>query len=202
MRIRNLIGISLILIVLFGVVSCLETTVKGYTDLDFQRYKINKIMVRAPNASYNFGELLEQSMVDELGKSGVPASSFMATFPPTRKWTNEQIARKLIKYGFDAIMYINLTNVDSSVQTLGYTTTGTANVYGNTAYYSSRTTASKRPVRYTSTRVDIYEVRTGKVIWRADVDTTAGGLLFQGDEQTTDDMASEILKALKLKGHI
>ena len=202
MRSRNLIGNFLILIVLFGAVSCVETTVKGYTDLDFQRYKINKIMVRTPNASYNFGELLEQSMIDELAKSGVPASSFIATFPPTREWTNKQICRKLIKYGFDTIMHINLTNVDSSIQTLGYTTTGTANVYGNTTYYSSRTTASKRPVRYTSTRVDIYEVRTAKVIWTADADTTAGRRLFQGDKQTTKDMASEILKALKQNGHI
>jgi len=47
-------------------------------------------------------------MVNAFRNRGVQAESFLAMFPPTREWTNEEVAKELIATGFDSIMYVTL----------------------------------------------------------------------------------------------
>ena len=165
-------------------------------------HQIKNAVVRAPNAGFAFGELLETSMVENLTKRGVHAESFLSLFPPTREWTNEEVAKELMREGFDSIMYINLVGSDTNSQTVGFINNGTASAYGNTASYSGSSTAITAISRYTSTRVKVYDIVTGRVIWVADSSTKAGGLLYVGDETQTDSIAAEIVDALAVSGHL
>jgi len=196
------IGLVVLCVTLSSVLTgCITTNVKGFTDRDYSGYKVRKVSVRAPNASFTFGELLENSFVKELRKNGVAAQSFMERFPPTRRWTNQEVATELMQNDFDSIMYVTLVGSDTSSETIGYINSGTASVYGNKASFSGSSTAISAIQRFTSTRVRLFGVESAKIIWIGDSQTNAGGLAFMGDETQTDSIASEVVAALKESGH-
>jgi hypothetical protein len=198
-------SLRLLFLLLFATVSlggCVTTQVKGYTDRDYNHYKVERVVVRAPNTDFAFAELLEQSMVRELINNGVRAASFLDMFPPTRQWTNDEVNLELRQQRINTIMYINLGSSESHSQTIGYINSGTASVYGNTATYSGHSTAVTTFHRYTSTRVKIYEVASGRTVWVGDSTTRAGGLLYMDDETQTESMAEETIASLKSNGHI
>lgn len=199
------LGISLAVIlvtVLGGLTSCITTNVKGFTDRDYQGYRIRKVVVRAPNAGFQFGDLLEKSMIEKFKNRGVYAESFLAMFPPTREWTNGAVAQELIKQGFDTIMYVTLIGSQTSSETIGYVSTGQANAYGNTVSYSGSTTAVSAIRRYSSTRAKLYDIKTANVIWVGDSSTKAGGLLFMGDDTQVESITTEIVASLSESGHL
>ena len=212
----NLKSIFIALFALVGMLvsACVTTSVKGYSDTDFKDYKFRKVMVRAPNVNFSFGALLETSMVKELKLAGIPAESFLQTFPPTREWRNDEVNSKLLTTGYDSIMYINLVDSESSTQTAGYMNSGSANTYGNVSVYGNQATYSGNttyrgtttPIvafkRNTSTRVQVFDTRTAKIVWIGDAATKAGGAVFMGDEATSDDIAKAIVTALKEARHI
>lgn len=172
MRHANIVMLFLI-ILLNTLTGCISTQVKGFTDRDFQGYHLTKIVVRAPNANFMFGELLEKSMVDQLRERGVQAESFMEIFPPTRKWTHEQVAAELTQKGYDTIMYLNLSGSGSNTETIGFINHGSASVYGNAAMFNSVSVPIVGRSRYTSTRITIYDVATARTIWVGDSSTQA-----------------------------
>lgn len=192
----------LLLSVTVSLGGCVTTKVRGYTDHSFANYKVQKIVVRVPNADFAFAELLENSMVEELKDSGIPAASFIRMFPPTREWTNDEVTHQLRQKQFNAIMYINLSGSETHSQTIGYINSGTASVYGNTASYYGNSTAVKTFHRYTSTRVKVYDVASGRTVWVGDSSTQAGGLLYMDDETQTESIAEETVANLKSNGHI
>lgn len=190
------------LLAAISLTGCIITHVKGFTDRNFEKYHLTKMAVRAPNASFMFGELLEKSMVSALRDKGVQAESFMAIFPPTRKWTHEQVAVELTQKGFDTIMYVNLTGSESRAETVGYINNGNASVYGNTATFNSVSLPVTGRSRYTATRITIYDITTAHTIWVGDSTTHAGGLLYIGDETQTDNIAKEVTDSLVKSGHL
>jgi hypothetical protein len=190
----------------FAVIACISgcitTHIKGFTDQDFQSYRLKKISVRALNSNFMFGEILERSMVERLRGKGLQAEPFTKMFPPTRKWTNEQVAAELTKQGYDTIMYINLVESGSSSQTVGYVNTGNASAYGNLTTFNGMSVPITTRSRHTSTRITIFDVVTARTIWIGDTATRAGGLAFVGDTTQTEDIAREVTETLVGSGHI
>ena len=104
---------------------CITTQVKGYTDPAYKSHQIKKAMVRTTRASFGFGELLEQSVVQKLEKKGVEAKGFMEEFPPTRQWSEESILNHIEADGYDSLIYVVLGGSDSDVRQIGYLNNGT-----------------------------------------------------------------------------
>ena len=182
--------------------ACVTTQVSGYTDNDFRGHKVRRIAVRAANANFAFGQLLEDNLVHEFKGEGIQAASFLAMFPPTRDLTNAQVAQALKEKDFDGIIYVNLMGSNSRESNVGYVNNGTAYVYGNTATFGGTSTAITLVSRFTSTRATLYDVVSGHKIWIADTNTNAGGVLFQSDETQAESIAEEIVKSLQKSGHI
>lgn len=199
---KSILSKFLLILIASSLTGCILTQVKGFTDRDFQGYHLTKIAVRAPNSNFMFGESLEKSMVEKLQEKGVQAESFMEIFPPTRKWTNEQVAAELTQKNYDTIMYVNLVGSGSDTQTIGYINNGNASAYGNTATFNSLSIPITGRSRYTSTRISIYNVANGHTIWVGDTSTQAGGLAFVGDKTQTDDIARKVTEALAESGHL
>jgi len=200
--IKNILATTIIVSICLFMVSCITTTVKGYTDRAYSGYHIQKVIVRAPNAGFVLGELIEKKMADRFKETKVNAESFMERFPPTREWTNGEVAQELIKEGFDSIMYVVLTGSESSTQTIGYINSGQASAYGNTASYSGFSVPVSAIRRYTATRVNLYDAKTAKVIWVGDTSTEAGGFLFMSDDTQADSIANEVIISLASNGHL
>ena len=181
---------------------CISTNVKGFTDNEYTDFKIKKVAVRVPNASFAFTESIENSMVEKLAALGVEATSFIAMFPPTKDWTNGQVAGILADDGYDSIMLINLVNSGGSTETIGYINSGSGYTYGNSISYSGSSVPVRGVRRFTNTRVRLYEIHTADVIWIADASTQSGGLAFVGDGMQSLSISDEIASALVKSGHI
>ncbi len=185
-----------------SLTACITTNVKGFTDREYADYRVKKVVVRAPNANLDFGALIEQSFVEEFNFRGIHAASFMTMFPPTREWTDEDVANELEKNGFDSILYVILTGSDTNTDTVGFHNTGTARVYNNSVSYSSYSTPVRSIRRYTSTRARLYEVRTARTVWVGDSSTSAGGLAFIGDASQAHSISANVVAALRDGGHL
>jgi len=201
-KLAAITGICLAVLFMGVLAGCIITNVKGFTDNDYQGYRLKHMVVRAPNANFMFGDLLEKSMVVSLQARGIDAQSFMDMFPPTRKWTNEQITSELTGKGFDTIMYVNLVGSGEKSETVGYINTGNAFAYGNSTSFNSVSVPVIGRSRFTATRITVYDVATARTIWIADSNTKAGGAAFVGDKTQTDDIAKEVIKTLAESGHL
>lgn len=197
--VRKIIALFVLPILVSG---CIATKIKGFTDHKYQGYSLRKVVICAPNAGFSFGGAIEDSFVEKFKSAGLEAESFLVLFPPTREWNATQISMALIEKGYDSIMYVSLTGSDTSVSTVGYTNTGTINVYGNNAYYQSHSVPVSTINRYTSTRVQIYDVETAETVWVADTTTSAGGLLFIEDKAQADSIAMVVVSDLAKAGHV
>lgn len=189
-------------IFIFGLQGCVSTQVRGYSDRDYQNHKITKVVVRAPNVGFSFGEKIEDSFVATLKENGVSAESFLKMFPPTREWTDSEVSDELLRLGFQEIIYINLLGSSSGSQTIGYIHNGGGSVYDDNFSVQGTSTAVTALSRYTSARTTVYDVKTAKIIWVGDSDTEARGTLFLGDETQTDSISDETVLALKENGHL
>jgi len=93
--VKKLAGLVLsILLAITAITGCITTNIKGFTDLDYSGYKLKRVVVRAPNTGFTFGERLATSMTEEFNKNGIYVASFLAMLPPTREWTNEEVAKE------------------------------------------------------------------------------------------------------------
>jgi hypothetical protein len=61
---KRALAIVVFMSLLTALTGCITTQVKGYTDREYTGFRIGKVAVRAPNAGFAFGELVENSMVN------------------------------------------------------------------------------------------------------------------------------------------
>lgn len=201
-------GIKSFVLVLGGITlglvltGCITTQIKGYTDPSYQGREYRHVIVAAPDASFNFRELLEGETVAKLQAVGIEAVSDIALFPPTREWNSDQVHHTLSEMGVEAGILISLAGTASSDDVIGYHSTGSATSYGG--YTSARaTTIPMRAIsRSTGTRVTLQDIKSGETVWIGDARTDAGGFLFVGDKATAASMASKIVNTLKAQGHL
>ena len=178
---------------------CISTNVKGFTDDQYKSYKLKKVAIQAVNTNFHFGEMLENSMVEELNDENVKAKAYSAIFPPTQQRNFEEISKKLLSMGFDAIMQINFgSSKASSYSDEFYVPTGYDSLGNN---YGTNVSVSL-VWRNTSAQVRIYSIKSGKTVWAGDTHTKAGGLFYMSDESTTDSIAEDVVDTLEDSGHL
>jgi len=192
---KKIAQLIIILIATMMMSACISTSVKGYTDNSHKNYKIKKIAIHPVNTNMHFTSLLEESMVDELEDVGVAAKSFSVMFPPTRQRTEKEVNEKLLEKGFDSIMHIH---IGSSKHASSSSDLHLYDPYSGGVSHTNITTFN----RNTTAQIKIISVKNNEVIWIGDTQTAAGGLLYIGDESTTDSIAEDLIETLKEIGHL
>ena len=177
---RILFYCILVLSLLTNLVSCRSTLIKGFTDPDYHAFKIHKLLVDAPNA------LFDDAFTNKTKNIDVVYAATDTIFLPTRSYTSEEKASIIKQNGFDAYLYIDITSNDKSSRVVAYQTKSTANAYSTgygSAYASG--TSTTLPVtshkRRTTAKATLYEVKTGRVVWVADLDTKDSGSLYMSN---------------------
>jgi hypothetical protein len=110
--------------------SCANTQVRvtAFTDPDFQKTSYRRLVVAAPDLLPENALYFEQEMCKALTVQVQNCRGASAMFPPTRKYSMEDIIRTLKESGSDAVLVLNLLSDQSSSQYVG--TYAAANPYG------------------------------------------------------------------------
>ncbi len=201
-------NIALIFLAL-SLSACVSTNVRDFTDPDYTNYTSVKLLVEAP------GYLFDDSFSNELKDINVIYASANDLFMPTRTYTAAEKLKIMRAKGFDSLLTIGITSDNQSKNVVGYSTNSYTNAnasaystgYGSAyATGSSSTNATTIPIvshrRNTHAQAKLYDIKSGRVIWVGDIDTSADGSLYMSNTTTVNSMTEQIVSSLLEKGHL
>lgn len=134
-------------------------------------------------------------------------------FPPTRSYSTDEMMEILRGQGIETAVFVTTTSDVDGSRVVGYqnfsnttgTATGTAQVYGNTAYgtvnSNSTTTGTSVPIvsfsRSSAMNVRVIDVSNGITAWVGDVRTSGQGMLGVSDSVFMSTATSKLAEALR-----
>ena len=204
---RKIITVFFISTLALSITSCRTTQIKAFTDPDYTNFTIRKFVIEADS------EGAKQVIKDRLSSLDVEYTFANELFLPTRQYTKDDIANIILKQGYDSYLYIgigktayssNVTSYQTNTQTTYTQNTNpyTPNYGGINATGTSTTTPMTSHKSRTKAEAKLYDVRTGRVIWVANLDSEAGGKLYMNESGTDFDIAKKVVASLIAKGHL
>jgi len=195
----------ILLVLTLSLSACISTQVRDFTDPDYISFSSNKLLVESPN------HLFEKSFSDELKNINIIYAPSSQLFMPTRSYTANEKLEIMKKHSFDSLLTISISGDNQSSNVVGYNTNSYASAnaystgYGN-AYATGSGTSTTVPIvahkRNTQAQAKLYDIKTGRVIWVGNLDTSASGSLYMSNSTTVDSMTNEIVASLLKKGHL
>lgn len=199
--------IAIVLGLVIGLASCVQTSVTSFTAPEFAGYEADRIVVYAHGMPLRERLSAESSMAEELTVNGVQAVRAVDLIPPT---TADPGALKLIEAvqqsGITTVLRLAVAGLGSNtgyapLVTTPSTSTSRLNVFGNTATVDTTTTpgvtfggfAYEIPIGiYDAVLIDF---ATEKIMWRAEADAT--GYANAPYEELTKAVAKKIVRQMK-----
>jgi hypothetical protein len=119
----------------------------------------------------------EQRLVEKFRKYGVKAESAMALMPPTRQYSNEDVARIVRDTGYQSLLVLSLESQDVVVSYRA--SSGSGRTYRNpvAAYI-----------------VMLTDLKTGDVVWRAEAKSQGGN--WKSFKGLAKSVSSKVVKML------
>lgn len=201
MNIQHYFRYLVLTLLLIMTTGCISTSVKDFTDPDYITFTSKKLLLDATNP------LFDEAFKNKLKNIDIEYLSTNSLFLPTRKYTSEDKVKIIKEKGFDSYLVINIESDDSSSRVVAYQTSSTANAYSS-GYGNAYATGSSSTVPITSHRrqtgatAKLYDVKTGRMAWTADINTSASGALYMSNSGTVYSMVKKIIASLLAKGHL
>ncbi|MGH1374505.1 MAG: hypothetical protein ACRBBW_20885 [Cellvibrionaceae bacterium] len=173
MQIRFLIVTITGLLMLVG---CATTKMKTYVDPDYAGKQYSKILVNAPNANFEFKEILLDSFCKGLKDRGVECVVQDDLFPPTRTYSNQAAKDRIAELGIDGWLTVNLGAGGSSSRYMGSHVFGSATTTGNTISGSSNSIAMHSFSRQQGYSIEMYDTKSERKAFVMSASTSASGL--------------------------
>jgi hypothetical protein len=121
--------------------SCAATRITSVRDPSASKSTYRTIFVIAPFSDLESRTTAENIFIAKLGERGVRGVSSIAMMPPTKRYTEVELARILDESGADSVLIVTLTDAYTQQTYVpeSSSTTGSATLYGNVVNYSSHT---------------------------------------------------------------
>src|SRR5688572_2010225 len=97
----------LLLVLIFGLSSCLSTRVTSIVDLNYRDSSFSRILVVGNFEQLEQTQLFENEMVMHLRDSGIFAVANSRLLPPLRKYSDSEISAVYAKYSLDACLILS-----------------------------------------------------------------------------------------------
>jgi len=185
--------------VLFGLAAilgqgCATTQITAFKDPDTGARKLKNVLIVVASSDLRDRMAIEKAIVEKLTAQGIQAQPSTTVFPPTRKYTEQEMRESLAAKGFTEVLFLSPTGS-------GVTVTGAI----------SQTTAFPGPSAMGVTgfvrrlektfQVEIMAVENSKTIWMASTQSAVGRGI--GDhEMIVESLTENILAQLKKDGLI
>ncbi len=199
MRYKILIG------VLF-LTSCVESDIESYTDPDFRGVKFEKIIVDVTSLPDTARIEASKEIFKRLRDSKFEVVDITQILPPTRSYTLEEIKTALENSGYENILRIIVTSDRSKSEFTGYLNNAKGhasfdgnNIYGHSQSFSMPITSH---VGQTTTTAFIYDTKSLRIAWQANISTKASGKVFVGNVTAiASSVVGKVIDQLKTDGH-
>ncbi len=207
--------IKLLTITLFIFTSTLSNAFRyvkheSFVDPDYQNYKAKNILLVVKGRSNEMQIETERYLKKYFAKTRVKITALRNIFPPTRKWTNEEMYQILLNRKVDSILtvtegnrskkttqYATRTNSNTNIQ--GTTYGNSFNANANTTSTTTNITHSKSIAEFTATLSDL---KNGKTVWLSNINISAGGNFFTTNKGDAKGVSKRIIKVLLEDGII
>lgn len=205
------------MLVLMSALACARSRLTAFRDPSAATASYSRLAVFALGMDLDNAVEVERQLCARLEPS--PCVAGKSVVPPTRAYAAKEVAALLERANVDGVLVVTLVADQSSSRYVGTTTnttgqvstttSGSANLYGNTAYWngSSQTSVamqSTSTAEYVTTRaavadVGLYNRETGQVSWRGELKLASQGILAT-DGGFIRAATSRLAKALRTQG--
>ena len=181
---------------------CATTKMQTHVDKEHRGKIYSKIVVDAPNANFEFKQLLTSELCSSLREKSVECVAKYELFPPTRQYSDKQIDILVNKSGIDGWLIVSLGGGGTNQQYLGSQTFGSATVYGNTVSGSASSMAVYSFNRQQGYTVIMFDMDSKLRSFIMEASTSASGLLNIKNSVFAESLVKKIMSEMTEAGFI
>lgn len=194
-----------ILTVLF-ISACIQSEIQSYTDPDYKEAKFTRLIIDTTSLSDRARIKATKIILERFKDAKYEVIDIRDLLPPTRTFTNEDMANVLSKSNYDYILNVIVTgdSASSYVSGIYIYSTASATAYGNNVSVngSSVSTPIVSASGNTTIEANIYDARNFKKAWQGTVLTEARGTAFVGNiDAIANSIVGKIIDRLKAENH-
>jgi hypothetical protein len=168
----------------------------GFVNPDFAGKSYHHVIVSVLSDDLEYREMFEKRIAREINDHGGHASTYLSLLSPAKKYTQEEIAEILQSSGADAVLVVNIGDVQderkiggtlAQTKQIGYTATTTTQPMG----------MRKKSLSATAT---LFDAKSGNSAWVGSSNVTAKGLHALSDGKVIGRLADDLAEKLKKSG--
>lgn len=197
MKTRLFMAIAVALIALTAIISCgAHSDLSSWRDPNFKTNGFDKIFVMVRSDNLQVRSEIENSIIEELGKSGVTGIASLNVLSPNEERSQEDLEGTFDSLGVDGIMIVRPIGQEDQLTYVPETTY--YRVYHDVFYgrYIEEVTEGgywEKTGELYRTRTDLFSNQTDRLVWQATSETTYDGDL----ESSADAFARTVAKDLR-----
>ena len=195
---KNLALISLV----FFMVGCATTKMKTHVDPEHRDRSYSRILVDAPNANFEFKDLMVKELCDGLSEKSVDCVTKDDLFPPTREYSEPQIFKIVEQNNIDGWLIVGIGSGTANSQYMGTQTFGSATVYGNSISGSANSMAMYSFSRQQGYSITMFDMESKHKAFIMDASTSASGLANISNSVFAESLANKIIDEMSAAGFI
>jgi hypothetical protein len=164
-----------------------------HVDPEHRGRTYSKILVDAPNANFEFKDLMITELCNGLNQRAVECITRDELFPPTRKYSEPLIFEIIDQNGIDGWLIVGIGSGATNSQYMGSQTFGAATVYGNTISGSASSMAMYSFSRQQGYSVTMFDMETKHKAFIMEASTSASGLANITNSVFAESLAKKII---------
>lgn len=194
-------SLSLVLLV-FLMTGCATTKMQTHIDPEHRDRTYSKILVDAPNANFDFKDLMVTELCSGLREKSVECITKEELFPPTREYSESRIFEIIEQNGIDGWLIVGIGSGATNSQYMGSQTFGSATVYGNTIWGSANSMAMYSFNRQQGYSIVMFDMETNHKAFIMEASTSASGLANITNSVFAKSLANKIINEMSAAGFI
>ncbi|MFB2765648.1 hypothetical protein [Marinobacter shengliensis] len=195
----KILSLALLMILMTG---CATTKMQTHIDPEHRGRTYSKILVDAPNANFEFKDLMIAELCSGLRKKSVECIAKDELFPPTRKYSEPRFFEIIDQNGIDGWLIVGIGSGVTSSQYMGSQTFGYATVYGNTISGSANSMAMYSFNRQQGYSIAMFDMETNHKAFIMEASTSASGLANITNSVFAESLANKIINEMSAAGFI
>lgn len=195
----KILSLALIMLLMTG---CATTKMQTHIDPEHRDRTYSKILVDAPNANFEFKDLLITELCSGIGEKSVECITKDELFPPTREYSESRFFEIIDQNGIDGWLIVGIGSGATSSQYMGSQTFGYATVYGNTISGSANSMAMYSFNRQQGYSIAMFDMETNHKAFIMEASTSASGLANITNSVFAESLAKKIINEMYAAGFI
>jgi hypothetical protein len=175
---------------------------KMHIDPEHRDRTYSKIIVDAPNANFEFKDLIITELCSGLREKSVECITKEELFPPTREYSEPRIFEIIDQNGIDGWLIVGIGLGATNSQYMGSQTFGSATVYGNTVSVRANSMAMYSFSRQQGYSITMFDMETNHRSFIMDASTSASGLANITNSIFAESLANKIINEMSAAGFI